>query len=253
MRTLFVVLLIPGLLSCSKSRRNSESFPDYQTPDEDWITFEGILPSGNGNKVVATLELMPGSPGMDGYFKLTEMPVPGRPFADMVYTNSQGKYSVLLTAAGQRIVHITRRRLTGSLTIGKHFGPSDQIAEEIFLKGNNDQLVLVDKDIMPIDSGYSLFRRSALFTVEGYVTVYNDTSAEFFERNTRKSWPVAQLACYKEAVTKYRSLAKEKFEGIYVKALSYSVPQSDIAGETVESLVFKRILVMDSAAVKQSW
>lgn len=82
-------------------------------------------------------------------------------------------------------------------------------------------------------------------TVEGYFTVYKDTS-EYYERNTQTKWPVARLAYYDEAVKKYRMLAKEKYEGIYLKALSYSVRHRDAFGKEVDALVFKKLLLMDS-------
>jgi hypothetical protein len=252
MKTLIFAVFVLPLFSCSKPFKNgNESFPDYKTAEEDWITYEGVLPSGDREQVVATLQLMPGSPGMDAHFKLNETPLPGKGIPHIVFVKSEGNYSVLLGSGVQHVIHITRRRFTGSLTIGKPARPSDQVAEDLYFKGDNDRLVLVDDDFEPIAPGYSLLRRSDLFTVEGYVTVYPDTSAEFFERNTQKNWHVAQLACYDETVAKYHLLAKEKFEGIYVKALSYSVPQSDGRGENFEALVFKRILAIDSLAPKQ--
>lgn len=247
MKTLFLALSVLALISCSRSSRTSrESFPDYGTRDEDWISYEGVLPSKDGSQVLVTLQLMPGPPGMDSYFRLNEtLGVPGERNIPMGMINSKGKYSVLLGPGGDHLIHITRRRLSGSLMIGRVYHSSDQIAEDLFLKGDNDRLRLVNSNFEPINPEYTLFRRSDLFTVEGYVTVYNDTTAEFYERNTHKNWPVAPLARYDEAATKYRLRAKEKFEGIYVKALSYSVAQLNSDGEHVDALVFKKILSMD--------
>ena len=75
--------------------------------------------------------------------------------------------------------------------------------------------------------------------------MYSDTT-DFFEKNTRKKWSVAQLGEYDEAVNKYNYLAKEKFEGVYVKALSYTVLRKSKDGEDVKALVFKKILEIDS-------
>ncbi|MEX1240973.1 MAG: hypothetical protein WEB30_14710 [Cyclobacteriaceae bacterium] len=81
----------------------------------------------------------------------------------------------------------------------------------------------------------------AVFTVEGYFTVYSDTT-DYFERNTLTKWPVAQLAYYNEAVAQYHALAEEPYEGIYLKALAYTVRQPDGNGKEREMLVFKKIL-----------
>ncbi len=248
MKILFVTASILGLSSCSEAPKPvSDSFPDYlPTATEDWITYEGILPSENGQPVGVTLQLMPGSPGMDGYFKMQEtLDLPGLPRISMG-TRTQGQYSLLLGSGPYHIIRISHRILTGSLMIGKDFGPSDLVRDDLFLKGIDEhQLVLVNDKFNEIDPGYSLIRRSDLFTVEGYFTVYPDTT-EFYERNTQKKWAVARLASYDEAVKKYRLLAREKFEGIYLKALSYSVRYSDPTGKEINALVFKRILTMDS-------
>ena len=69
----------------------------------------------------------------------------------------------------------------------------------------------------------------------------------YFEKNTLKKWPVAQLACYDEAVKNYHALAKEKFEGTYLKALSYTIRHKDANGKERDVLVFKHILQMPAA------
>ena len=123
----------------------------------------------------------------------------------------------------------------------------DQVIEDLYLESRGDQeLVLVDANFQRGNARYRLIRRSDLFTVEGYFTVYSDTT-DYFERNTREKWPVAQLANYNEAVSQYHALAKESFEGIYLKALAYTVRQPDRNGKERDMLVFKKILQMGSA------
>jgi hypothetical protein len=121
--------------------------------------------------------------------------------------------------------------------------------ENLYLKSDSEHhLIFVDESLKEKSHKYLLTRRaSQLFTVEGYFTVYDDTT-DFFERNTRKEWPVAQLAEYYEAVKKYDHLAKEKFEGVYLKALAYSVRHLTKEGKEIDALVFKKILEMDSTA-----
>ena len=106
---------------------------------------------------------------------------------------------------------------------------------------------MLDEQFREVTPGYSLYRRSDLFTVEGYFTLY-DSTAEYFERNTGKQWAVARFACYPDVVKKYGELASEKFEGVYLKALSYTVRQPGPSGDEIDALVFKRILRMDSTS-----
>lgn len=56
------------------------------------------------------------------------------------------------------------------------------------------------------------------------------------------------MAEYDEAVEKYNYLAKEKFEGVYLKAVAYTVRHLTKEGKEIDALVFKRILDMDSTA-----
>ena len=78
-----------------------------------------------------------------------------------------------------------------------------------------------------------------MFTVEGYFTVEQD-SVDFFERNTGEYWKVADLGEFNELVVAYNKLAKEKYEGVYLRGLAYSV--RDITSVTgKDALVIKRI------------
>ncbi|MEX2233922.1 MAG: hypothetical protein WD824_17280 [Cyclobacteriaceae bacterium] len=245
---LFLALSVIVMFSCSKSSRKiSEPFPNLLTTDIEWITYEGILPSINGEEVLAELYLSPGAPSMDSYYELREtLIVPGDSPVFSMGGNSRGNYDVLFGSPGQNIIRITNRGLIGSIMRGKMFGPGDRVTRDLLLKSNGDhELVMVDKNFQQVNARYTLIRRSDLFTVEGYFTVYHDTT-EYFERNTRKNWPVARFGDYDEAVNKYYSLAKEKHEGVYLKALSYSVSRIDKKGNEIDALVFKRILEMDS-------
>lgn len=259
MKNLSIALVAIMFVSCSRSSRNvSEPFPTYMTKEVDWISYEGTLPAENGQPVHVELHLAPATPGMDSYYKITEdfnRSDNSNTFSGFV--NSVGKYSVLFGSPGHNIIQIINKRKLRSLMRGKQFSPPDFVKEDLFLKSYGDhELVLVNenfKELPCIDSAclasampfYKLTRRSELFTVEGYFTVYNDTS-EYFERNTRKQWAVARLACYDEAVEKYALLATENFEGIYLKALSYTVRHIDKGGNEIDALVFKKILQMDS-------
>lgn len=248
MKIFFVTLFVIGFFSCSKSSRTaSDPFPNFFTTDEDWIPYEGILPAGNGRDVQVVLQLMPATPGMDSYYKIIEtLPGPQNSTFAME-TSSQGKFSVLLASEGRHIIQILNRAMISALMRGNKFSADDRVREDLLLQSNGDhELVLVDENFQEVDPRYRLVRRSDLFTVEGYFTVYDDTT-EYYERNTQRKWPVAQFARYDEAVTNYHVLAKERHEGVYLKALSYSIRQTDPEGKERDVLVFKRILHMDTA------
>ncbi len=124
------------------------------------------------------------------------------------------------------------------------FKPSGSIYspdEMFFTTRGNDELLPADNHFAAItsDRRYTLHRRSKLFTVEGYITFEQD-SAVFFERNTFEHWKVTDLGEFNELKLLYKQLAKEKYEGIYLKALAYSV--SDPTSKKEHStLVIKRI------------
>ena len=252
MEKLLISLSMAGLLACSQSPTDLEPFPHYlMEEEEDWITYEGILPGKDGHQVKVELSLVPATPGMDSYYKIwesIESDAPGNQFASSIH--SRGRYE-LLSSPGASIIRLIDKRKTNALFRAKvtpmEFQRELEIREDLILKGNGDhQLILVDDDFNAVDSRYILTRRnSPLFTVEGYFTVYGDTT-DFFEKNTQKQWAVAQLGEYDKAVNKYTYLAKEKFEGVYVKALSYSVVTQNREGKDINALVFKRIIQIDS-------
>ena len=186
---------------------------------------------------------------MDSYYNIVEtlhVSDSARPFS--MSTRSHAKYAVLFGSPHHNIIHITNKTRMRSIIKGKRFEKGDEVTDDLYLKSYGDhELVLVDENFQDVIPRYTLIRRSELFTVEGYLTVYGDT-AEFFEKNTRKGWPVAQLARYAEAAKKYELLAKEKFEGVYLKALSYSISHRDRDGNESDALVFKEILHMDSTS-----
>jgi hypothetical protein len=94
-----------------------------------------------------------------------------------------------------------------------------------------------------------LYRRSNLFTAEGYVTA-DSTTSEFYERNTGEKWNLAKLVEYDSIKMTYQKLATEKNEGIYLKALAYSIEDSDSANSSHKSIVIKRILRMEKSSLK---
>lgn len=247
MRHFIIFLYVAGTLSCSRSRLSDEPFPPYETPDEDWITYEGTIPWDHGVEAYVELSLRPGAPGIESFYSMHET-ITGK-YAGLKFAtgmSSKGKYAVLI-GGDARILQIQDRQKMKTLPHENYFGKVTYEQEDLYLKISNDhELVLVDKDFQRLEKKYTLIRRtSPLFTVEGYFTVYDDTT-DFFERNTRKKWSIAQLGEYDLAVKKYNYVSKEKFEGVYIKALSYTVRSVDKGGKEIDALVFKTLLGEDS-------
>lgn len=240
-------LAMLALMSCARQRPATEPFPNPLTTDSEWITYEGIIPNDRGEDVHVELQLMQAAPGVDSWYKIREsLADPADPNSAMIGGNSRGTYSVLLGSPGSNIIKINDRTLVRAIARGKPYEIRDHVREDLLLMSNgDDELIPVDEDLHPPGDRYKLIRRSDLFTIEGYFTVYRDTS-EYFERNTRKDWAVAQFGEYDEAVKNYHSLATEMHEGVYLKALAYSIRRKDIEGREIDALVFKRILDMDT-------
>jgi hypothetical protein len=247
MKTL-LIFLTGAVFSCSKPQPASEPYPNYLIKDEDWIVYEGTLPSSYGPDLHVELSLFPGAPGLDSRYKMIEYPEAGSPAEYRGWTGSAGKYIVLLSPGG-KIIHIPDRSYIRSISITGEFPRPEIGKENLYLKNHGEyKLIFLDEHLEELSDNYVLTRRtSPLFTVEGYFSVYNDTT-DFFERNTRKEWPVAELAEYDEAVKHHDYLSKEKFEGVYLKALAYTVRHLNREGEEIDALVFKKILHMDSTA-----
>ncbi len=241
MKTLSIFILTIALFSCKEQyKKIAEPFPNFLTSQNEWITYEGHLPAEGEQEKVFELKLKPGSIGSNSYYTMHESLGEINVFA--MGSLSQGVYTVLYGPKDQNIIQLNVKLLR-SWSSGKK---PEYSSVELFFKNKGDhELVLLDSDLSEASPGYSLVRRSNLFTVEGYITFVNDTS-DFFERNTGQNWALAKLGKYPEADSTYKLLAKEKFEGIYMKALGYSVHHIAEDGKEIEALVFKNILKMDS-------
>jgi hypothetical protein len=247
MKTL-LILLAGVVFACSRPQPVSQPYPNYLIKEEDWIVYEGTLPSSYGPNVHVELSIFPGAPGLDSRYRMMEYPDSDSLKEFNGWIGSRGQYMVLSSTIGQ-IIHITDRNFITGISKREDFPMPEIDKEDLYLKTDGEhRLIFVDEDFKEKSRQYVLIRRdSPLFTVEGYFSVYNDTT-DFFEKNTGKQWSVAQLAKYDEAVKKYDSFAKEKFEGVYLKALAYTVRHFTKEGDEIDALVFKKILHMDSTA-----
>ena len=209
--------------------------------NDEWATYEGKWLT-KGGVIRIELSLKSGSFGYDSYYKLRES------FEADSWASgapSQGLYSSydgFPNSEFRICLHDVNSYDKGGYLRFKKLGNINSKDEMFFMTRGNDELLPCDNNFNPLtlDRRYTLHRRSNLFTVEGYFTMEQD-SIEFFERNTGEYWKITDLGEFNELTVGYKKLAKEKYEGIYLKALAYSVRDTtSMTGKN--ALVIKRII-----------
>lgn len=236
-----VILPVLLLAGCSTPSTSPEprAFPAEYATTDTWATYESRWVTKNGI-VRFELSLKSGAFGYDSYYRLIEYYEKKNSASSIVTT---GNYSTQYNWKDHQHA-ITLRDLSTALEGGylryKKFAKSGE--EMYFLSRGNQELIPCDENfnVLTEDPRYTLHKRSRLFTIEGYITFEHDT-ATFFERNTREHWKVANLGEIQELKKIYRKLARQKFEGVYVRALAYSI-QQDLTRDSLDYLVIKRTI-----------
>jgi hypothetical protein len=238
-----IVLLACLFFACNtnpvQEAVQSEPFIPYAVSDDEWTTYESKWIANDGT-IRLELSLKNGTPGHDSEYKLGES---YESDSSASGTNSKSTYTVYKGFPENEIgicLHNIDSYRKGSYL---RFKKSEDMPDEMFfITRGTDELLPCDDHFKPItsDRRYTLHKRSKLFTVEGYFTLEND-SLKFFERNTREHWKVTDLGEFDELLQLYKQLAKEKFQGIYLKGLAYSVADTTVAGGK-NVLVIKQIV-----------
>lgn len=249
MKKIYPAMMI--LLSCCQAEnKEAEVFPEIYYDDNQWVVYEGIVPLESGEEITMELSLHPGSPGLDSDYRLDEWSQEYNSY--MMGRSSANKYTTLVGSnPDEVIIKLHNSRINRPVVLGtespeelKKIRKSFNRSTDLFFKAKGNELVLVDDNFEEINPAkYSLIRRSKVFTVEGYITFVNDTS-EFFEMNTRENWALAERGMFDKARSDYYSMAKEKFEGIYLKGLGYSVEHVSSSGKEINALVLRNIYDM---------
>jgi hypothetical protein len=256
--------LVIGLFSCLNEERPDESPSALTGESKRWSTYEGRIPLNEKTNLYIELSMFNGETMDEGSFILDEYLE-----ADHVYTpvsSFTGKYSTLYgEVPGKMIVQFHNsahaeglKRTFLSTTRATITGQAVRIIrEEVFrdsdlavmTEGTNKLLVLNQRfQPVSLEHQFNLFKRtSRLFTIEGYFRHKGDT-AEFFEMNTRETWPVSKLGDYYHASRQYYQLTTDKFQVTYMKALAFSIEHPEAKGEFRDALVLKRVLQMSSSA-----
>jgi hypothetical protein len=249
----FVILI---LLFPACSEKKDKALPLLEVSAQDWAIFEGNIVSDQGEIIEVELSLKESSPGLPSFYRFNGIVVTDH------YTaggTSDGEYEVTQLGNGLFGIRLLNVKTGQPFSANAFFKrniprlrtlpvkPYDYRTSDFYFITNGDgRLILADDDFNRIstDDRYTVFKRSSLFTVEGYVTLEPDSSLEFFERNTFEDWHVAHLGLYSDVRKNYTDLAKEPWEGIYVRALAYSVSDTTDGREHHGNLVVKKLIAM---------
>ena len=257
MKKLFALLL--ALSACAPAKEEKKvPFPVLTVTEAEWAVYEGRVVNENGEVEDIELSLKQAAVGVDSYYKLDRRKKERGQAVKIVQSvafNPVGNYSVNYGLANHEQGITLHCKMEGSpphtvITENnrKITFPGFADGDDLYLATRgSDQLILTDSDFKPFSASQNrLYKRLALFTAEGYVTADSVTS-EFFERNTGEKWKLAKLVEYDSIKTVYQQLATERNEGVYLKALAYSIVDSDSTNTVGKSIVIKGILRMEKS------
>lgn len=254
MKYLFSMVLLIIVCACSKKEVKKEPFPFIEVKENEWTVYEGKIITQDNVLAAVELSLKENTVGVESDYKLKGVALTE---TEAVFNMSHGKFNVTYGLADNAMGIEIEARNTGKLMTSTIITHSKNDRKRImsgafepqniyFITNGGEQLILSNDDFSPIaqDNRYTLYKRSNLFTAEGYLTIA-ESNPEFFERNTSENWKVARLGVYTEIDSTYKKLSTMAYEGIYLKALAYSVADTSDAGDPIRKLVVKRILEMN--------
>jgi hypothetical protein len=241
-------------IACSSPKEEKQvPFSVLPVNENEWAVYEGRVVNESGYTEDIELSLQQAAVGIDSYFKLyrnEKNPMQAISF------NSQGTYSVSygLAKHEQGITVHCKAKGFPQRTIVTESSKKIKIPEvadgdDLYLLTEGaDKLIITDNNFKPIKNSFNaLHRRLNYFTAEGYVTA-DSTTSEFYERNTGEKWNLAKLVEYDSIKKVYQQLSTEKNEGIYLKALAYSIEDADSTNTSHKSIVIKRILRLEKSS-----
>lgn len=259
-----ITILILLFTACSKPQEQKQTpFPIVAVSGDFRVVFEGTILSDNGTELKAELSLIETSVGLESDFELNKTIETKQVATGGI---SKGKYAIsyglpknekALTLTDEfshdQKTTIDKTLSQDEIEIRKKmekYGQYLATSKVYFRTFGSDKLIQTNKNFEPLNnSKYILYHRSNLFTAEGYVTA-DSTTSEFYERNTGEKWNLAKLVEYDSIKKVYQQLATEKNEGIYLKALAYSIEDADSANTSHKSIVIKRILRLEKSSLK---
>ena len=191
----FCFLLAAFLCSFSCADKRDVPLPLVESRGQEWATFEGKVRLPNGEVLDVELSLKEGSPGVESAYKLNGLLVSNQRSSIVqgkgLYEASQLNNGIF----GIRLLGVSTGHLvSGDAFLTRNidrmrnapFMSNDYETLDFYFVTNGDgRLAVTDENFNRIasDDSFTLFRRSDLFTIEGYITLGPDCSLEFFERN----------------------------------------------------------------------
>ena len=227
-------------------------------PDDDhsWAYYEGKIPLDETRNLIVELALWTGDNPSEGAYRLIEKLETENASEDV--SNLEGSFSVY-NNDGRVVIQLLNSALSDPLkrTFYMKTDKGKTSFREENLRATDMSLVYLDDDMLSVmatfsepvstDPNHYVYKRSSdIFTIEGYFRHTGD-SADFYEMNTERRWPVSKGGVYSSAIKQYHQLAEEKFEPVYLKGVGFSISRPDRKGKKVQALVIKRLLQMSSA------
>jgi hypothetical protein len=227
------------LAACTTAEKpDFYDFPTKTVMNNAWATYEGNWPGADGIRSVE-LSLLQNSGEGETWFNLYEN-FHSKKLAGS--STQKGKFSLYRLSGNEFGIRLHN---LNPHPYGAHFRVSDPALfsskqEIFFITRGENELIPCDHDFKPLslDRSKTLHKRLDYITVEGYVTFYND-SAEYFEKNTRQYWKLDPLGEFESIRKIYFRNTSEPYEGMYLKALAYSV--ADTTARNGKALVIKSI------------
>jgi hypothetical protein len=254
MKTRYFLVTLFVALGCST--RHDATLPLIDPPGQQWATFEGSIVSDEQEVIEVELRLRESSTGLPSDYRLNGIVVTDN------YTSgwtSAGLYEAVPLDSGRFGIHIMGLKSGHEASSDAFFTrnidrmrnvpskPNNYLSADFYFTTTGDGRLTQSDDHFHVainGTRSTIYKRSNLFTIEGYVTVEPDSAMKFFERNTFENWQVAHLGVYGVLKEKYKHLASEPWEGIYVRALAYSVTDSTNEASQHGALVVKKLIAM---------
>jgi hypothetical protein len=246
----FTYLIIFLVCCCQTERNDHAAFPIISANQDKLIVYEGVIPLDSGEELTIVLGLLPGSPGFPSYYVLDEWSAVHNNL--MIGRNSANQFTTLAGSNADEVFIKLHNSRTQNNFFSKRASDTKnkniKRTKDLWFKTKGNTLILVDDDLKEVNAErFNLIQRSKPFTVEGYITFVNDT-VDFFEMNTRETWALADRGQLSKARYNYDRMATEKFEGIYLKGLAYTVDHISPDGREVTALVLRNIYDMHAGA-----
>lgn len=249
MKYICVAVLLFASCTPKKGDPPNPDLLSHLSPDIGWTTYEGTWRTETGVHRIELSLQNNFSSFEDASYQLSERNASKESASG---TFSRGKftsYNLPDNQSGIRLLDLKPSPYASPFRV-QEFKLLESSEEMYFVTRGTNELLPADKNFVPltIDPKSTLHKVLNYFTIEGYIT-FNEDSVDYFEKNTMQYWKVTDLGEIEKARSLYKQLTKEKYEGLYLRGLAYSV--ADSLTKTQQALVIKTIRAAGSDFDKQ--